>query len=433
MAQLGSGRHEVDRRVVMKGLGLGAVGLASVPLLAACSPSGSGTGGGGGSLTFGSNASDPVPKKAIATFAAAFTKKTKDTVKINTTDHTTFQNKISNYLQGSPDDAFTWFAGYRMRYYANKGLVGDISDVWQKIGSNFSEGLKKASTADDGKQYFVPNYNYPWGIFYRKSVWQAKGYEIPGTFDELIKLCKKMKSDGLIPIAFADKELWPALGTFDYLNLRINGYQFHVDLCAHKQGWDTPQVKEVFDTWKELLPYQDPNAPGQTWQEGAQKVVEKKAGMHLLGSFITQQFTDGKVLDDVDFFPFPAVKVEGTDAIEAPIDGFMLSKKGASNQAAKDFVGFLGTGAGQEAYNSVDNANIMTAKDADTSKYSAFTKKLAGVIADAKSIAQFFDRDALPAMANNVLEPAVLNFIKSGNIDLKNVESQAKSLYAQES
>jgi multiple sugar transport system substrate-binding protein len=154
--------------------------------------------------------------------------------------------------------------------------------------------------------------------------------------------------------------------------------------------------------------------------------------MMLLGSFITQQFTDAATLADIAFFPFPEVKVEGTDAVEAPIDGLMLSKKGAQNQAAKDMLAFMGSGAGQEAYYSKDKSNIMTAKDADTSGYSAFTKDLSTVIANAKSISQFFDRDALPAMASNVLEPAMLNFIKSGTVNLANIEAQAKTLYAQQ-
>ncbi|HEY8318728.1 MAG TPA: ABC transporter substrate-binding protein [Amnibacterium sp.] len=438
MAETASGRFQMDRRSLVKGLGLGAVGLISAPVLAACSTGGSssgssgGSGGGGGSLTFGSNASDPTPKQAYAAFVSAFEKKSKDKVTVNTSDHNGFQDKISNYLQGSPDDAFTWFAGYRMRYYAKKGLVADVSDVWAKIGSNFSDGLKAASTGEDGKQYFVPNYNYPWGFFYRKSFWADNGWTVPATFDDLIAVSKKMKAKGIIPIAFTDKDQWPACGTFDYLNMRINGYQFHVDLCAHKQGWDTPQVQEVFTTWKELLPYYDPSAAGLTWQEGAQKLGKKQAGMMLLGSFITQQFTDPAVLADIDFFPFPSVKVEGTDSVEAPIDGLMLSKKGGQNQAAKDMLAFMGTGAGQQAYYSVDKSNIMTAKDADTSGYSAFTKKLSEVIANAKHISQFFDRDALPAMAANVLEPAMLNFIKSGTINLSNIESQAKTLYAQQ-
>ena len=29
-------------------------------------------------------------------------------------------------------------------------------------------------------------------------------------------------------MAFADKDGWPAMGTFDILNMRINGYDFHV-------------------------------------------------------------------------------------------------------------------------------------------------------------------------------------------------------------
>jgi multiple sugar transport system substrate-binding protein len=434
MAAMPSGRFEIDRRSLIRTGGLGAVSLAGVGLLAACSGTSTGGsgggGGGGGSLSFGTGASDPVPKKAYAAFVSAFEKKSKDKVTINTNDHNGFREKIQNYLQGSPDDAFTWFAGYRMQYLAKKGLVGDVSDVWSKIGSNFSSALKTASTAADGKQYFVPNYNYPWGFFYRKSVWQSAGWQVPATFDDLIALCKKMKAKGIIPISFADKDGWPAMGTFDYLDMRINGYQFHLDLCAHKQAWNSPQVTEVFDTWKRMLPYQDPNALGLTWQEGAQKLGDKKAGMYLLGSFVTQQFTDKTVLDDIAFFPFPAVKVEGTDAVEAPIDGLMLSKKGAQNQAAKDMLAYMGTGAGQQAYYSVDTSNIMTAKDADTSGYSTFLKSLSDVIANAKHISQFFDRDALPAMASNVMIPALQGFVKTGSINLANMETQAKSLYA---
>src|SRR5665213_2509541 len=364
----------VDRRVLLAG----AVGAVTLPMLAACS-----TGGGTAAkktetFTFGSYASDPVPKKGYGYFISGFEKKSGDKVTINTVSHNDFQNNINTYLQGSPDDAFTWFAGYRMRYYAAKGLAAPIDDVWDKIGGSFSAGLKAASTGDDGHQYFVPNYNYPWGFFYRKSLWADKGYEVPTKFDDLVTLCKQMQKDGIIPIAFADKDAWPACGTFDYINMRLNGYKFHLDLCAHKESWDQPKVQKIFDTWKELLPYQDPSALGATWQDAAGTLAAKKSGMYLLGSFVTQQFTDPTVLADIDFFAFPEIAVEGQDAVEAPIDGLMLSKRGGQNQGAKDFLAFLGTPAGQEAYYSVDKSNLMTVKGADTSGYSDFSKKLAG-------------------------------------------------------
>src|SRR4029453_14269532 len=218
-------------------------------------------------------------------------------------------------------DVFTWFAGYRMRFFAAQGLAGDISDVWGDI-SGMSEAMKAASTGEDGKQYFVPLTTYPWGLFYRKSVWQEKGYEEPKTLDELVALAKQMQGDGLTPIAFADKDGWPAMGTFDQLDLRINGYQFHIDLMAGKQAWDSPQVKKVFDTWRELLPYHQEDALGREWQEAARALQKKEAGMYLLGMFVGEQFPE-KDRDDLDFFTFPEIDPPiGTGPIEAaPAEG----------------------------------------------------------------------------------------------------------------
>jgi multiple sugar transport system substrate-binding protein len=441
------------RRSMLKGLGAGAAGIAAFPLLAACtggssptattSTTAAGTGTATGAATtgaaqkglkssFGSNASDAVPKKAYANVVTAFEAASGDTITTNTVDHNSFQDKINNYLQGSPDPVFTWFAGYRMKYYAAKGLVAPLDDVWAEIGAdNFGQGIQTASTGDDGKKYFIPNYNYPWAIFYRKSVWAAKGYVVPTTFDQLKTLCTQMKKDGITPIAFADKDLWPACGTFDYINMRLNGYQFHVDLMAHKESWDQQKVKDVFDNWKALLPFQDQGALGLTWQEGATTLANKKSGMLLLGSFVTQQFTDPTVLADIDFFPFPSMtEANGQDAVEAPIDGFMVSKRGADNGAAKAFAAFIGTAAGQNAYQKIDTSNIATNKLADNSAYSALTKKAQTTIANAKYISQFLDRDSLPAFASNAMEPALQSFLKSGNFDTKNVEAQAKTLYA---
>ena len=421
-----------SRRSILKTAGVGAASLASIPFLAACTggsaPSATGTDSGG--LTFGSGSSDDVPKRAYQAVTDAFTAKTGKKVTTNTVPHNDFQNKINSYLQGSPDDTFTWFAGYRMQYYAGKGLLAPIDDVWETIGANYSDALKKASTGPDGKLYFVPNYNYPWGFFYRKSLWAEKGYEVPETFDALKTLAAKMKGDGIIPIGFADKDGWPAMGTFDYINMRLNGYQFHVDLCAHKESWDQQKVSAVFDTWSALLPFQDPGALGQTWQDAAKSLESKKTGMYLLGSFVTQQFTDAAVLADIDFFAFPEIAMEGRDAVEAPIDGLLLSKKGGENKAARDFMAYLGTPEAQDAYAAVDASNIATAKGTDTSKFSPLNKKCAETIADAKYISQFFDRDALPAMANNVMIPALQSFIKDGKMDVKNLEAQAKTLYA---
>ncbi|MGH8859684.1 MAG: ABC transporter substrate-binding protein, partial [Jatrophihabitantaceae bacterium] len=288
-----------------------------------------------------------------------------------------------------------------------------------------------ASTGLDGHQYLVPNKNYPWAVYYRKSFWKEKGYTVPTTWDQFITLAKKMQADGITPIAFTDKDGWPAMGTFDYLNMRLNGYQFHVDLMAHKQGWDDPKVKTVFDNWKAILPYQDQGALGLTWQESAQKLATKKAAMYLLGSFVTQQFTDKTVLADMDFFEFPMLtEANGQTALEAPIDGFMLSTKGGDNQAAKDMLANFGSPEGQNTYAKKDPSNVATNLKADFSALSPLQKKAQQTIANAKEISQFLDRDALPAFASNVMIPSLQQFFKTGTFDTANVEKQAKALYA---
>ena len=419
-------------------LGASAAALGTLGL-AACggssSSSGANTSGGNatGTVTFGSNASDEVPKKAFqATFAAYKTSGGGD-VKVNTVDHNTFQEQINNYLQGRPDDVFTWFAGYRMRFFAKKGLVGDVSDVWEKIGGGFTDAIKQASTGEDGKQYFVPLYNYPWAVHYRKSVFEANEFQPPTTLDEMVTLGQQMKKKNLVPLAFADKDGWPAMGTFDYLNMRINGYDFHINLMAGKEAWDSPQVATVFDTWRRLLEISQSNSLGRTWQEAAQTVAQKKSGMYLLGTFVGQQFTEGAERDDLDFFPFPVVDSSvGADSVEAPIDGFMMAKRPKNADGAKNLLEFLGSAKAENTYLATDSNDVAVHKEADTSKYNALQKKASELIGSAKSISQFLDRDADPTFASTVAIPAFQSFIKNPGDAAsiaKSMEKQKQSIY----
>jgi len=422
----------VQRRSLLKGAAAVAA-LGVVPGVAACGSGGGGGTGTGQTVGLGSNYSDEVPKAAMQAVVDGFTTKTKTEVKVNTVDHNTFQEQINNYLQGRPDDVLTWFAGFRMRFFARKGLVGDISDVWEKIGDGFSDAMKEASTGDDGKQYFVPMYNYPWAVFYRRSVFEQRGYQPPRTLDDLKALGAKMQKDGLVPIAFADKDGWPAMGTFDYLNMRINGYEFHIKLMAGEGSWDSKEVKTVFDTWKGLLPLHQTGSLGRTWQEAAQALLQKKAGMYLLGSFVGEQFPAGPDREDLDFFPFPEVDPNvGTDAVEAPIDGFMMARRPKNEKGAKEFLSYLGTPEAENTFLKTSPNNVAVHEDADTSAYTPLQKKAAELIGGAKSISQFLDRDANPTFASTVMIPALQKFIQNPNdIDglTKSIEQQKKTIY----
>jgi multiple sugar transport system substrate-binding protein len=430
---------KLSRRGLLKGFGASAGAVTLPAVLAACGSDKSGSSGssggkssGPGTVSIGSNASDAVPKDAYVKVFADFKQKTGGTVDVNTVDHNTFQEQINSYLQGKPQDVFMWFAGYRMQFFAQRGLAHDINDVWAKVGSNFSDALKKQSTGLDGKQYFVPFYYYPWAVFYRPSVFKKHGYQVPKTLDQLTSLAQQMQKDGLVPIAFADKDGWPAMGTFDILNLRINGYDFHIQLMKGQAAWTDPKVQKVFDTWKGLLPYHQQGALGRTWQEAAQGLAAKKAGMYLLGMFVGQQFT-GAAHEDLDFFAFPEIDSNvGMDTLDAPIDGFMVSKDPKNLDGANALLEYLASGRAQNIYLKTDPNNIATAKDADTSNYSKLQQKAVQLISSASNISQFMDRDTRPDFASTVMIPSLQDFIKNPD-DVagltKKIEAQKKTIF----
>ena len=188
-----AGLSGISRRSLFKtALGVtAAVGLPSV--LAGCGgggDSGGGAGGGasggasgggsvGGTVTWGTNEiGTTFAKQRQAASPTSRPRTPALTVKLNEVDHNTFQENINNYLQGNPDDVFTWFAGLpACSSSPAAGLIGDVSDVWPLEG--VADSFKAASTGEDGKQYFVPQSYYPWAIFYRKSLFAERGYDGP--------------------------------------------------------------------------------------------------------------------------------------------------------------------------------------------------------------------------------------------------------------
>lgn len=421
-----------SRRTVVGGMfGLGAAALAA-PLLTAC---GGGAAADPKTVTFGSNGADATPKSAYAAVTKAFTKDSGLTVKTNTVDHDSFQKSISSYLQGTPDDVFTWFAGYRMQYFAKKGLATPLDDVWEKIGGGFSEATKQLSRGEDGKFYFVPLYNYPWGVFYRKSLFQERGYTVPRTWSEFTALAKRMKKDGLSPIAsgYGGGDAWSILGAFDYLNLRANGYDFHMSLMRGEVSWTDKRAATTLDLWREISPYYQQGAGGRSWQDAAQSLLDKKSGMAVIGLFLGQQVSDEALRADIDFFPFPEIDpANGQDAVEAPTDGFMLSRKPKNEKGAKKLLEFLGSAKAEGLYMGVDPSNVAVHAKADTGSYNPLQKKSAELIASAKHITQFADRDSDPGFISTVVLPGLTQWLghpDDGSALLKRIESQRSRFF----
>ncbi|MGB3184670.1 MAG: ABC transporter substrate-binding protein [Ornithinimicrobium sp.] len=415
----------LSRRAVIQGLaGAGAIGS-----LSAC-----GTDADPNRVSLGSRSTEEVPREALQATMDLYEEQSGIVVEINATDPNTYQEQINSYLQGNPDDVFQWFAGYRGRFFYDNGLASDISDVWAEVGDGFSEAFKLASTNDAGQQIFLPLYYYPWAVFYRPSLFEKNGYTVPETMDEFVALCEDMQGSGLNPIAFGASDGWPQMGTFDYLNMRTHGYQFHVELMAGEQRWDSDEVSEVFDTWAGLLPYHQESPLGRTWQEAAQSLQQGESGMYVLGLFLNQQFAEGEDREDLDFFNFPEIDPAiGSDAVEAPIDGFMMRSDPANEENATDLLKFLGTVEAANTYVGID-AQIGAHVDTDTSNYDPLQLKSVDLVTNAANISQFMDRDTRPDFAATVMIPELKRFLANPQ-DVADVtgsiQAQADSIFPQ--
>jgi multiple sugar transport system substrate-binding protein len=387
----------MSRRDLLKYAGaVGGAGLVASSGLTAC-----GSSAAPGTITFESNQSDAVPKKALADLVTKYMSQSSNKINISTIDHNTFQNNLANYLNAkTPPDMLTWFAGNRVRFFAGKGLLAEVTDAFDAV-PGYTPVLKSLSSLS-GKVYFMPTDYYWWGVFYNKAVWAQKGYTEPKTWDEWIALCKQMQKDGLNPIAFADADGWPAGGWFDFINLRMNGYDFHIRLMAGQEKFTDPKVHAVFDKWAEILPYTTPQATAYKWQDQVGPIEKGTAGMYMLGAFLVQSATTLKQ-DDFDFFAFPQIDPSIPMSTEAPTDGWIFSSRSKQLSVAKDFAKWSVQPDNDLTYSNALGGVIPVNSQA-TAPTDPFIAKGAKLLADSTGgLSQFFDRDSSPAFSQNGL------------------------------
>jgi multiple sugar transport system substrate-binding protein len=386
----------VHNRLTRRGFLAGAGGIGAATVLGACATSSNSSGGAGtSSLVLQSSLSDAAPKAALTKVVGGYTK---NKVTLNTIAIETFRAQLPTYLNSSnPPDVLTWYAGSVARDYASKGFLLDLSDLWTGSGpcAGFSPALKELSTGAGGKQIFVPTNYYWWGVFYRKSAFQEWGVQPATTWDEFIALCKALKGKGVNPLTMGTGSTpWVASGWFDYLDLRVNGATFHRELLAGKHPFDGPEVKQVMEHYRELLPYFDPKGRSYSWQDAVTPLATKKAGMYLIGAFITQAVAKD-VVDDIDFFRVPVINPSVPLAEEAPTDGYFASSKSKNPQGAKDLLSYLASPAAQQQFIALSNSsNLPTSPQVSTASFSPLVQKGIKLLNDSAAITQFFNRDS---------------------------------------
>ena len=384
-----------------------------------------------GTLVINSDQADPAPKKAFAEIVQKFEGENPDiTVKYNLYDKEGYKTAIRNWLSTSPPDVVFWYAGNRMKAFVDRGLFEDVSDVWKKedLKANMPSATP-AMTIND-KQWGVPYTYYQWGVYYRKDIFDKLGLSEPKTWDEFLAVNAKLKANDIAPIAIGTKYLWTAAGWFDYLNMRTNGLDFHIDLMDGKIPYTDPRVRKTFEHWKVLVDngYFLENHASYSWQEAQPFLYNGKAAMYLIGNFIAPNFPkelDGKM----GFFQFPQIDPAIGMAEDAPMDTIHIPAKAANKKDARKFLEFMARADNQTLVNAA-LLQIPPHKKAHASD-NYFLNKGVKMLNNASGTAQFYDRDTDPSMAQEGMKGFQEFMVKPERMDaiLKRLEGVRKRVF----
>jgi multiple sugar transport system substrate-binding protein len=357
-----------------------------------------------GILTINANTSDPAPRAAWAEAVRHFQAENPDVeVRFNIYDHESYKRSLRNWLTGGSPDVVFWFVGRRMREFVEPGLLEDVSDLYtpERKASLHPGALELVSVA--GRQYGVPYAFYNVGLFFRRDLLERAGLAVPRDWTGLLTLCERLTESGVIPVAIGSKDLWPTAAWFDYLNLRTNGYAFHMDLMAGRVSYTDRRVRAVFTLWRELLDRKCfiTNHASISWQESQSFLYQGRAAMMLIGSYIVPNFP-ADLRDQMGFAPFPVLDPTVAPAEDAPMNALHIPARARNKADARRFLAFMLRADVQAALNRklvTIPVNVHAGIPDDR-----FLQAGAALLNRAEHLSQFFDRDTSEDLATTAMK-----------------------------
>lgn len=388
-----------------------------------------------GTLRIISDMSNPAPRAVMEGLASDFDAMHPNlTVEVEIVDRDGWKSQIRNALTANAPDVVNWYAANRMAPFVNAGLFEDVSDMYANGDLPGLDSVKGALTID-GKQWGVPYTYYQWGIYYREDIFNDLGLTEPTTFDEEIANCQAVLDSGRKCYSIGSKFLWTAGGWFDYLNMRTNGFDFHMQLARGEVAWTDERVRETFANWRKLIDmgaYIDDHQT-YSWQEALPFVVKGEAAAYLMGNFVVPHLREAGLGDDqIDFYQFPKI-ADVAMGEDAPTDTFHIASAAQNKTAARAFLQFVTSSNVQTAINGPEglgqlpvNASASVADDEFINQgFDMLSNNATG------GIAQFFDRDFPAEMASLGMEGLQEFMVFPDNLDdiLQRLEAARERIY----
>ena len=243
--------------------------------------------------------------------------------------------------------------------------------------------------------------------------------------------CPKFQAAGIDCLTTGTSALWPGAGIFDYIDLRTNGYEFHMDLTAGKIAWTDDRVKAAFAELGKVQPYITANHAAIDWQDAAALMAQGKAANYVMGNFAVGVLKEGGMTNDnLGFMQFPEITPGIPRAEDAPTDTIHITAGAKNVPDAKLFLAFVASADVQTKLNAAIG-QLPTNKNSTVPADDPFLVAGFETLSTASALAQFFDRDAPAEMAKAGMEGFQEFMVKPERLDaiLERLEKVRASAY----
>jgi multiple sugar transport system substrate-binding protein len=371
-------------------------------------------------LKIAASISNSAQREAYYNLVRAFEDEYPDTqISITSFTSEVYKTKFPQMLLSNQYDILNWHAGERLFEYIEQGNVASISDILtaKEMTGMFDTAVIDAISLEE-KIYALPISYYQIGFYYHKPLFSKLGLTEPSNWDEFIEVCDILKQNNVSPIYIGSKSNWPATAWFDYLNLRLNGIQFHKDLMRGEASYLDERIQNVLKKLRYISEanYFIQDNQDLEWKQGLPLLFRGLTGMSMLGNYAVQNFPE-KIIDKIGYFKFPIFNNQFTYYEEAPLDVLVVPTTSDHIASTKLFIQFAAQTVIQENFNK--SLGVLSPHKGAQQNNSSLVQEAYNTLTNAEGITQFFDRDSKKAFADKAM-PIIDEFLL--NLDIEGTQ-----------
>jgi ABC-type glycerol-3-phosphate transport system substrate-binding protein len=233
-------------------------------------------------------------------------------------------------------------ADYNTRQAIEEELLLDLTGILARtdLDKAYPEDFQ-AMLAREGRVHFLPTSHSWFALYYNAEIFDRYDFVPPETWEEFLIVCETLSENGVAPIVYAGDDRQMVSVWFDYLDMRLNGPEFHAALMDGEEHYTDEKVRDVFDTWQFLVEsgYVLENSWDLQAEASMDMVIGGQAAMILAPGYQSH--------DELGFFRFPTMDSSIPVGELAPTVGYVVLANSPEIEAALELLSYLGSAEAQ--------------------------------------------------------------------------------------